>query len=109
MTKIRGKGQTDQDIIGTIKYITDDRYIASYYGVDVRRVIQLRAQVEKIKAKVEAVQPVKQSESGRPLATSSGLNSDSERKWNADAKRGSAQLLDALLKFFEKRRLGQSK
>jgi hypothetical protein len=33
------------------------------------------------------------------------LNSDSERKWNANAKEGSAQLLAALLKFFEKRML----
>lgn len=103
MTKIKGKGQTDQDIIRAIGYITDDRYIASYYGVDVRRVIQLRDQVGKGKAKLEAVQQVKQSENGRPLATSSGLNSDSERKWNANAKQGSAALLKALNKFFENR------
>jgi hypothetical protein len=33
------------------------------------------------------------------------MNSDSERKWNANAKVGSAQLLAALNKFFEKRLL----
>jgi hypothetical protein len=37
------------------------------------------------------------------------MNSDAERKWNANAKEGSAQLLKALLKFFEKRRLEESK
>jgi len=33
------------------------------------------------------------------------MNSDSERRWNANAKEGSAQLLAALNKFFEKRLL----
>jgi hypothetical protein len=33
------------------------------------------------------------------------MNSDSERKWNADAREGSAALLEALNKFFEKRML----
>jgi hypothetical protein len=31
------------------------------------------------------------------------MNSDAERKWNANAKEGSAQLLKALLKFFANR------
>ena len=109
MTKIKGRGQTDQDIIRAIGYITDDKYIASYYGVDVRRVHQLRAQVTKNKAKVEPMQQVKLSENAKPTPYSSGMNSDSERKWNANAKAGSAALRDALFKFFEKRRLGESK
>ena len=103
MTKIKGRGQTDQDIIRTIGYITDDKFIASYYGVDVRRVNQLRNQESERKTKVDAVQQVKQSEHGRPAASSLGLNSDSERKWNANAKKGSAALLAALNKFFENR------
>lgn len=109
MSKYKGTSGTDQEIIRTIGYITDNKFIASYYGVDVRRVTALRHKVNNHKEKVEAVKQVKQSENGRPLAASSGLNSDAERKWNADAKEGSAQLRDALLDFFEKRRLGQSK
>jgi hypothetical protein len=34
-----------------------------------------------------------------------GMNSDSERKWNKNAREGSAALLKALNKFFEKRLL----
>lgn len=99
MTAIKSRGQTDQDIIRAIGYITDDAYIAAYYGVEISRVNRLRKEVGSRKA-----QPVvKQSENGRPIATSSGMNSDAERKWNANAKEGSAQLLKALLKFFENR------
>ena len=94
---------SDQEIIQTISYITDDRYIASYHGVDVRRVIALRKQVTDHKAKATQATRFNQK------AALSGLNSDAERKWNADAKEGSAKLRDALLDFFEKRRLGQSK
>jgi hypothetical protein len=99
MTKIKGRGQTDQDIIRAIGYITDDKYIASYFGVDVKRVIQLRKDVGNHKAKV--AQAIYTSQKTAPT----GMNSDSERKWNADAREGSAQLLAALNKFFEKRML----
>ena len=87
------------------------KYIASYYGVDVKRVIALRDKVKKgTEKKVEAVQPeVEHATTAKPNAYSTGLNSDSERKWNANAKAGSAQLRDALLEFFEKRRRGESK
>lgn len=95
----------DQEIIRTIGYITDDRYIASYHGVDVKRVTALRKQVNEHKAKVAKAIYVSQK------TAPTGMNSDSERKWNANAREGSAQLLAALLKFFEKRMLekGQSK
>ena len=109
MTKIKGKGQTDQDIIRAIGYITDDKYIASYFGVDVKRVNYLRAQVSRSKPNIAAVQQEKLSENAKPTSYSSGMNSDSERKWNANAKQGSAALRDALFKFFEKRLLEQSK
>jgi hypothetical protein len=99
MTKIKGRGQTDQDIIRAIGYITDDKYIASYFGVDVKRVIQLRKDVGNHKAKV--AQAIYTSQKTAPT----GMNSDSERKWNADAREGSAALLEALNKFFEKRML----
>jgi hypothetical protein len=89
----------DQEIIKTISYITDDRYIASYHGVDVKRVIALRKQVDNHKEKV--AKAVYLSQKSAPT----GLNSDSERKWNANAKEGSAALRDALFAFFEKRML----
>lgn len=103
MTKIKSRGQADQNIIRTIGYITDDKYIASYHGVDVKRVIALRKQVSEHKPKV--ARAIYASEKTAP----SGMHSDSERRWNANAREGSAQLRDALLEFFEKRRLGQSK
>ena len=99
MTRYKGITLGDQEILKTIGYITDDRYIASYHGVDVKRVIALRKQVDNHKEKV--AKAVYLSEKTAPT----GLNSDSERKWNANAKKGSAELRDALLEFFEKRML----
>lgn len=103
MSKIKNRGKADQDIIRAIGYITDDNYIAAYFGVDVRRVNRLRKDVENHKAKLETVRQVKLSENAKPTSQYSGMNSDSERKWNANAKEGSAQLLKALLKFFANR------
>ena len=91
----------DQEIIRTIGYITDDKYIASYHGVDVRRVIALRKQVSEHKAKAKVARAIYASDKTAP----SGINSDSERKWNANAREGSAKLRDALFAFFEKRML----
>lgn len=99
MTRYKNITLGDQEIIKTIGYITDDRYIASYHGVDVKRVIALRKQVDNHKEKV--AKAVYLSQKSAPT----GLNSDSERKWNANAKEGSAELRDALFKFFEKRML----
>lgn len=101
MTKYKSLGQTDQDIIRAIGYITDMRYIASYYGVDVQRVIQLRDKIKK--PKEEEVVVTEHATTAKPNAYSAGLNSDSERKWNKNAKEGSAKLLKALNAFFEKR------
>lgn len=103
MTKYKGTSGTDQDIIRAIGYITDMKYIASYYGVDVKRVIQLRDKIKK--PEVKNVQEVEHATTAKPNAYSTGLNSDSERKWNKNAKEGSAALLKALNKFFEKRML----
>jgi hypothetical protein len=55
------------------------------------------------------VQQDKLYENAKPTSYSSGMNSDTERRWNANAKQGSAALRDALFKFFEKRLLEQSK
>ena len=89
----------DKEIIRTIGYITDDKYIASYHGVDLRRVKQLRKEANNNKEKVEKA--IYLSQKSAPT----GMNSDSERRWNANAKEGSAALRDALFKFFEKRML----
>lgn len=94
---------SDPEIIRTIGYITDDRYIASYHGVDVRRVTALRKQVSEHKERV--AKAIYVSDKTAP----SGMNSDSERRWNANAREGSSALRDALLEFFEKRRRGESK
>ena len=94
---------SDPEIIRTIGYITDDRYIASYHGVDVKRVIALRKQVSEHKERV--AKAIYVSEKTAP----SGMNSDSERRWNANAREGSSALRDALLEFFEKRQRGESK
>ena len=89
----------DPEILKTISYITDDRYIASYHGVDVKRVIALRKTLNERKEKTtQATYASNKNASG-------AINSDSERKWNADAKEGSAKLRDALFSFFEKRML----
>lgn len=87
----------DRDIIRTIGYITDDRYIASYHGVDVRRVSYLRRQLSNRKTRVaEAIYTSKKT-------APSGMSSDSDNRWNANAKQGSADLLAALNQFFERR------
>jgi hypothetical protein len=93
---------SDPEIIRTIGYITDDRYIASYHGVDVKRVAALRKQVSEHKEKV--AKAIYVSEKTAP----SGMNSDSERRWNANAREGSSALRDALLEFFEKRQRGKA-
>lgn len=103
MNKYKGTSGTEQDIIRAIGYITDMRYIASYYGVDVKRVIAIRDKIKKPEKKTaSAVVP---PENAKPSSYSTGMNSDAERKWNKNAKEGSAALLKALNKFFEKRML----
>ena len=90
---------TDKEIIRTIGYITDDKYIASYHGVDVRRVSYLRRQLSQ--RKIRAAEAIYVSKKTAP----SGMSSDSDNRWNANAKQGSAELLAALDQFFEKRML----
>lgn len=105
MPKYKGTSGTDQDLIRAIGYITDMKYIASYYGVDVKRVIAIRDKIKKPEKKTaNAVVP---PENAKPSSYSAGMNSDAERKWNKNAKGGSAALLKALNKFFEKRMLAQ--
>ena len=102
MAKFKGIGSTDQNIIQTIGYITDNRYIASYYGIDVQRVIELRKKIGNVKPEVKQPE-VEHATTAKPKSYSTGLNSDCERKWNKKAKKGSAALLKALLKFFANR------
>lgn len=90
---------SDMEIIRTIGYITDDNYIASYHGVDVRRVKSLRKQIGERKTRVS--EATYASNKASPI----GIRSDCENKWNAGAKQGSTELLAALHRFFEKRLL----
>jgi len=90
---------TDQEILKTIGYITDDRYIASYHGVDVRRVTALRKTLNERKTKEATAIYISQK------TAPTGMSSDCERRWSANAKEGSTALRDALFKFFEKRML----
>jgi len=96
MVNLKGRGQTDQDIIRACGYITDNKFIASYFGVDVKRVAALRVDVDKVKAKKTSAQA--------PKVSSMTWNNDAERKAIKDAKQGSAALLAALEKFFINRR-----
>jgi hypothetical protein len=72
--------------------------------VDVQRVIHLRDKIKKPKEEVVVEEHALEAHA-KPRSYSTGLNSDSERKWNKNAKEGSAKLLKALNAFFEKRML----
>ncbi len=91
MKEIRGRTQADYDIIRMCKYITDDRFIASYLGADLKRVVYLREQMLKLEAKRA------KAEKYRDFQIT--WNNDAERKAATDAKEGSAKLLKALVAF----------
>ena len=89
--KIKGKTQTDQSIIRMCGYITDDRSIAAYMGVDLKRVAYLRGYVNKTNERQA------NAEKHRDIYIT--WNNDAERKSAIDAKEGSAKLLKALVAF----------
>ena len=89
MKEVRGRTQADHDIIRMCKYIKDNRFIASYLGADLKRVVYLREQMLKLEAKRA------NAEKHRDFQIT--WNNDAERKSIADAKKGSAKLLKALL------------
>lgn len=93
---------SDREIIRTIGYITDDKYVAAYHGVDVRRVSNLRKQIIRRNAEVP-----KKIYASRNTANSP-VSSDSDNKRYVDARDGSAALLAALHQFFEGRLREQS-
>lgn len=88
---------SDREIIRTIGYITDDKYVAIYHGVDVRRVSNLRRQISRRNAEVP-----KKIYVSRNTATSP-VSSESDNKRYVDARDGSTALLKALHQFFEAR------
>lgn len=102
MARIRSRRASDQEIMRAIGYITDDRYLASYFGVDVKLVSHLR----KLEQQSEARR--KRPHTDNMLGPYSDRMTDCERRQQADIKAGSAKLLKALNKFFEKRMQGQS-
>lgn len=107
MTKNKGLSPTYPAILHTCTYITDDRYIASYHGVSLERVKQVRDKMGK------RVQPnrgaknipgLNKGPSSKSIANNTPLGTTSEeRLFRANAKEGSADLLKALLAFFNNR------
>lgn len=93
---------SDREIIRTIGYITDDKYIASYHGVDVRRVSNLRKQISRRNVEVPKKIYVSRNTANSPVS------SEPDNKRFIDARDGSAELRDALFAFFEKRMLEQA-
>jgi len=102
MARIRSRRASDQEIMRAISYITDDKYLASYFGVDVKLVSHLR----KLEQQSEARR--RKPHNDNSMAAYSGTLSDCERARNAKIKEGSDKLLKALNKFFEKRMLERS-
>lgn len=97
MARIRSRRASDQEIIRAIGYITDDKYLASYFGVDTKLVSHLR----KLEKQSEARRRQPQNDNSMPPY--GGVISDCESKRNAEIREGSAKLLKALNEFFEKR------
>lgn len=93
---------SDREIIRTIGYITDDKYITSYHGVDVRRVSNLRKQISRRNAEVPKKLYVARNTANSPVS------SEPDNKRFIDARDGSNALLKALHRFFEKRMLEQN-
>lgn len=88
---------SDREIIRTIGYITDDKYVAAYHGVDVRRVSNLRKQISRRNVEVPKKVYVSRNTSTSPVS------GESDNKRFIDARDGSAALLAALHQFFEAR------
>jgi hypothetical protein len=88
---------SDREIIRTIGYITDDKYIASYHGVDVRRVSNLRKQISRRNVEVPKKIYVSRNTANSPVS------SEPDNKRYIDARDGSNALLKALHQFFEAR------
>ena len=101
MARIRSRLASDQEIMRAISYIKDDRYLASYFGVAVSLVSRLRELEERSEARR------KRPHTDNMLGPYSDRMTDCERRQQADIKAGSAKLLKALNKFFEKRVLEQ--
>lgn len=88
---------SDKEIIRTIGYITDDKYVAAYHGVDVRRVSNLRKQISRRSVEVPKKIYVSRNTANSPVS------SEPDNKRFIDARDGSNALLKALHQFFEAR------
>lgn len=102
MARIRSRRASDQGIMRAISYIKDDKFLAVYFDVDVELVRHLR----KLEQQSEARR--KRPHTDNTLGPYSDRMTDCERRQQASIKAGSAKLLKALNKFFEKRMQGQS-
>lgn len=107
MPKIKGQSHTDQAIVHTCTYITDDRYIASYHGVSLERVKQVRAKMGNVTRGPKKIPGLRVDDAAKSSVKITALGTtNEERLFRANARDGSARLLAALLKHFENRRKG---
>ena len=88
---------SDADIKRACSYITEDKAIADYFHVEVSRVRELRKKTSK-KDAVKA----ERAQNRAPMPTTA-----EDQRIRRDAKRGSDDLLRALMKFFENRKVAQ--
>lgn len=82
--------QNESDIIRTCGYISDDKYIASVFGVSIYKVQRLRQKVK-----------VKKNNTGESSPSSYTKLSDQEHRTMME--RGSYRLLKSLIQFFNER------
>jgi len=89
---------SDTDIKRACSYISEDKAIADYFHVEIDRVVTLRAQVSNKDAmRAERAQ----NRTAMPMTAE-------DQRLRRDAKRGSDDLLRALMQFFEKRAILQN-
>lgn len=83
----------DADIKRACSYITEDKAIADYFHVDIARVTALRK-----KSSQKAALKAERAQSRTPMPTTA-----EDQRIRRAAKRGSDDLLRALMKFFKNR------
>lgn len=90
---------TDEEIIRAIRYIKDDRYIASIFGVNVKRIKSLRE--KESMANKDRKQPVQ-----RGIFTHV-KSKDGATEHEKAMEKGSSMLRDAVIEFLMNRRAKQ--
>lgn len=83
------KSATDEEIMRTCGYISDDRYLASLFGVKTTYIADMRRKIKNEAAGQE--KRAKRAKRNPPISTD-----NYERTARASAAQGSAALLDAI-------------